>query len=100
MATSDVLGSLVQLTRLAPAVVIAAVAMGACSQVSGADGARLMEWLRSSYEINMGALLVLALAAGLYILRTAVPRKPKVSVLDFAVHRPHERWAGWWLHGS
>uniref|UniRef100_A0A383VN25 3-ketoacyl-CoA synthase n=1 Tax=Tetradesmus obliquus TaxID=3088 RepID=A0A383VN25_TETOB len=92
MATSDVLGSLVQLTRLAPALVIAAVAMGACSQVSSADGARLMEWLRSSYEINMGALLVLALAAGLYILRTAVPRKPKVSVLDFAVHRPHESW--------
>jgi hypothetical protein len=52
-----------------------------------------MEWLRSSYEINMGALLVLALAAGLYILRTAVARKPKVFVLDFAVHRPHDRWA-------
>lgn len=91
-ATSDLLASLSQLSRLTPAVMIAAVAMGACSQASKADAATLIGWLSSTYELNVGVLLALALAVGLYLLKTMVPKKPKVYVLDFAVHRPHDRW--------
>eukprot|EP00879_Flechtneria_rotunda_P017969 GHRR01018833.1.p1 GENE.GHRR01018833.1~~GHRR01018833.1.p1 ORF type:complete len:680 (+),score=136.37 GHRR01018833.1:887-2926(+) len=88
---------LAQLTRLAPAVLVAAIALGKFDSLlsvlsSSSEATVLLDWLQSTCEISKGLLLLLGVAAGLHLARSWLGQQQKVYVVDFAVHRPHDSW--------
>lgn len=86
----------VSLAKYAPFVAIIASGVSLLQSASAAvssaaAGQSVTEWVQGSCELNVGMLLLLALAVGAYVIQTLLPSKRKVFVLDFAVHTPHPR---------
>jgi hypothetical protein len=80
-------------TGLNYAAIMTAVALGVCAHTDGANAASLMEWLQSSIQISSAILLAMGMAAAVCLVKDYLAKqKRKVFVLDFSVHKPHDRW--------
>eukprot|EP00878_Enallax_costatus_P034568 GHUV01038341.1.p1 GENE.GHUV01038341.1~~GHUV01038341.1.p1 ORF type:complete len:258 (+),score=61.35 GHUV01038341.1:354-1127(+) len=96
-SSNSPLFALTKITRSAPAVIIAAVALGAYSDIgaliNNADVARLLALLQSTCEISIWLMLTVALAVGIHLLYSfKKQQKRRVFVVDFAVHKPDPSW--------
>lgn len=84
--------ALSKFTGMSSAAIMAAVALGFCSQTDGISAVSFMEWLQSSIQISSAILLAIGMAAAVWLVKQYMDnQKRKVFVLDFAVHKPHDR---------